>query len=140
MTGMENGRYAYATCPFGKSIACSTPEAVSWDPEWEKSVGDISGLAVKNVHVAADAFNVAADGGGGAAKAEKSAAGTKASAAKAVVGVSAAAARSGASVRVRAAAIGAGRTRAVGGGRRSDAVLWRGRAFVGLRAVGAFVA
>jgi len=140
VTGMENGRYAYATCPFGKSIACSTPEAVSWDPEWEKSVGDISGRAVKNVHVAADAFNVAADGGGGAAKAEKSAAGTKASAAKAVVGVSAAAARSGASVRVRAAAIGAGRTRAVGGGRRSDAVLWRGRAFVGLRAVGAFVA
>ncbi|OUS43683.1 asparagine synthetase [Ostreococcus tauri] len=58
VTGFENGDCAYATCPFGKSIACSTPEAVSWDPEWEKSVGDISGRAVKNVHVAADKFDV----------------------------------------------------------------------------------
>ena len=40
VTGMENGDCAYATCPFGKSIACSTPEAVCWDPAWEKSVGD----------------------------------------------------------------------------------------------------
>jgi len=61
VTGHENGDCAYATCPFGKSIACSTPEAVSWDPEWEKSVGDISGRAVKNVHVAADKFEVKKD-------------------------------------------------------------------------------
>ena len=61
VTGFENGDCAYATCPFGKSIACSTPEAVSWDPEWEKSVGDISGRAVKNVHVAADEFEVKKD-------------------------------------------------------------------------------
>jgi asparagine synthase (glutamine-hydrolysing) len=61
VTGFENGDCAYATCPFGKSIACSTPEAVSWDPEWEKSVGDISGRAVKNVHVAADKFEVKRD-------------------------------------------------------------------------------
>jgi len=33
---------------------------VCWDPEWEKSVGDISGRAVKNVHVAADAFDLKA--------------------------------------------------------------------------------
>ena len=44
----------------GKSIACSTPEAVAWDPEWEKSVGDISGRAV-NVHDSADGFVVKAD-------------------------------------------------------------------------------
>ena len=61
VTGMENGDCAYATCPFGKSIACSTPEAVAWDPEWENSVGDISGRAVKNVHVAGDKFDLKAD-------------------------------------------------------------------------------
>jgi len=61
VTGFENGDCAYATCPFGKSIACSTPEAVSWDPEWEKRVGDISGRAVKNVHVAADKFDMKKD-------------------------------------------------------------------------------
>ena len=64
VTGMENGDCAYATCPFGKSIACSTPEAVAWDPEWEKSVGDISGRAVKNVHVAGDEFDLKKDGAG----------------------------------------------------------------------------
>jgi asparagine synthase (glutamine-hydrolysing) len=64
VTGMENGDCAYATCPFGKSIACSTPEAVAWDPEWENSVGDISGRAVKNVHVAGDKFDLKADGAG----------------------------------------------------------------------------
>jgi len=61
VTGFENGDNAYATCPFGKSIACSTPEAVCWDPAWEKSVGDISGRAVKNVHVAADKFDMKND-------------------------------------------------------------------------------
>jgi asparagine synthase (glutamine-hydrolysing) len=76
VTGMENGRYAYATCPFGKSIACSTPEAVSWDPEWEKSVGDISGRAV-NVHDSASGFVVkrdeeASDGGNVASSSAKS--------------------------------------------------------------------
>ena len=60
VTGLENGDCAYATCPFGKSIACSTPEAVAWDPEWEKSVGDISGRAV-NVHDSAEGFVVKAD-------------------------------------------------------------------------------
>ena len=64
VTGMENGDCAYATCPFGKSIACSTPEAVAGDPEWENSVGDISGRAVKNVHVAGDKFDLKADGAG----------------------------------------------------------------------------
>ena len=37
VTGFENGQDAYKTVPFGKSIACSTPEAVAWDPEWEKA-------------------------------------------------------------------------------------------------------
>jgi len=73
---MENGDCAYATCPFGKSIACSTPEAVKWDPEWEKSVGDISGRAV-NVHDSASGFVVkrdeeASDGGNVASSSAKS--------------------------------------------------------------------
>lgn len=36
---------ALNTVPKGLSIACSTPEAVSWDPEWA-NVHDISGRAV----------------------------------------------------------------------------------------------
>jgi len=60
VTGMENGDCAYATVPFGKSIACSTPEAVAWVPEWEKSVGDISGRAV-NVHSSSQGFKVKED-------------------------------------------------------------------------------
>jgi len=57
---------ASQTIPDGRSIACSTPEAVAWYPEWEKSVGDISGRAV-DVHDASEGFEVAAaDGNGGA--------------------------------------------------------------------------
>lgn len=63
VTGMENGDCAYATVPFGKSIACSTPEAVAWVPEWEKSVGDISGRAV-NVHSSSQGFKVKEDAAG----------------------------------------------------------------------------
>lgn len=36
---------ALNTVPKGLSIACSTPEAVSWDPEWA-NIHDISGRAV----------------------------------------------------------------------------------------------
>ena len=43
--------------PSGKSIACSTPEAVAWKEEWMNSVGDISGRAV-NVHDSSDGFSV----------------------------------------------------------------------------------
>ena len=60
MTGFENGQDAYKTVPFGKSIACSTPEAVAWDPEWEKSVGDISGRAVA-VHDSSQGFDLGKD-------------------------------------------------------------------------------
>ena len=49
---------ALDTVPFGKSIACSTPEAVAWDPEWEKSTGDISGRAVA-VHDSSSGFKLA---------------------------------------------------------------------------------
>lgn len=42
---------ALQTVPRGLSVACSTPEAVSWDPEW-KNLHEISGRAV-GVHVAA---------------------------------------------------------------------------------------
>jgi hypothetical protein len=44
---------ALATVPFGKSIACSTPEAIAWDPKWATTTGDISGRAV-DVHDSAD--------------------------------------------------------------------------------------
>lgn len=45
------------TVPKGLSIACSTPEAVDWDPTW-KNVHDISGRAI-NVHESADGYNTA---------------------------------------------------------------------------------
>ena len=42
--------------PFqGLSIACSTPEAVSWDPSWADT-HEISGRAMKNVHDSAEGF------------------------------------------------------------------------------------
>ena len=46
-----------AVVPSGKSIACSTPEAVSWHAAWQQGPSDISGRAVSGVHVAADDFN-----------------------------------------------------------------------------------
>jgi asparagine synthase (glutamine-hydrolysing) len=48
---------ALDTVPFGKSIACSTPEALSWDPKWLTSTGDISGRAV-DVHDASGGFTL----------------------------------------------------------------------------------
>uniref|UniRef100_A0A6T7VL96 asparagine synthase (glutamine-hydrolyzing) n=1 Tax=Pyramimonas obovata TaxID=1411642 RepID=A0A6T7VL96_9CHLO len=48
---------ALDTVPTGKSIACSTPEAVSWCPEWENSTGDISGRAV-DVHESSKDFDL----------------------------------------------------------------------------------
>lgn len=45
----------FVAVPFGKSIACSTPEASTWDPKWAAMAGDISGRAV-DVHDAADGF------------------------------------------------------------------------------------
>ena len=53
-------RCALETIPDGKSIACSTPEAVAWYPEWEASAGDISGRAV-DVHDASDGFELEDD-------------------------------------------------------------------------------
>ena len=46
---------------------CSTPEAISWDPRWATTSGDISGRAV-DVHESADGFKIdkdAAIGGNG---------------------------------------------------------------------------
>jgi len=42
-------RAALLTVPRGKTVACSTPEAVSWVPEW-KNLHEISGRAI-GVHV-----------------------------------------------------------------------------------------
>jgi asparagine synthase (glutamine-hydrolysing) len=57
------GKSALDTVPFGKSIACSTPEAISWDPKWATTSGDISGRAV-DVHDSAEGFKIDADAGG----------------------------------------------------------------------------
>lgn len=47
---------ALKTVPKGLSIACSTPEALAWDPEWA-NMHEISGRAIKDVHTAGDAAN-----------------------------------------------------------------------------------
>ena len=52
VTGKASGRTALATVGTGRSIACSTPEAVSWNPEWESLAGDISGRAIAGIHMA----------------------------------------------------------------------------------------
>eukprot|EP00891_Asterochloris_glomerata_P008873 jgi/Astpho2/8873/Aster-05503 len=48
-------RQALLTVPTGLSIACSTPEAINWDPTWA-STHEISGRAMANVHDAAAGF------------------------------------------------------------------------------------
>jgi len=48
---------ALDTVPKGLSIACSTPEAVSWDPSWANT-HEISGRAILDVHASADGFVV----------------------------------------------------------------------------------
>ena len=48
--GKASGRSALATVGTGRSIACSTPEAVTWDPSWATLAGDISGRAIASVH------------------------------------------------------------------------------------------
>jgi asparagine synthase (glutamine-hydrolysing) len=136
VTGMENGDCAYATCPFGKSIACSTPEAVAWDPEWENSVGDISGRAVKNVHVAGDKFDLKADGAGkGNTASTKEKKPAEAASVMAIGGHT----RDRGSVAVKAAKQGAaGRKKGgasfIGGAARGGRAAVKSR-FVGLRAV-----
>jgi asparagine synthase (glutamine-hydrolysing) len=47
-----SGRSSLATVGVGRSIACSTPEALAWNPEWEQLAGDISGRAIAGVHSA----------------------------------------------------------------------------------------
>lgn len=52
VTGKASGRSALATVGTGRSIACSTPEAVQWNPAWAQLAGDISGRAIAGVHAA----------------------------------------------------------------------------------------
>jgi len=58
-------RSALDTVPKGLSIACSTPEAVAWDPTWAGQ-HDISGRAV-NFHDAASSYDAAEPALAGAA-------------------------------------------------------------------------
>lgn len=50
---------ALDTIPKGLSVACSTPEAIAWDPEWQ-NMHDISGRAV-SVHSAAEDYSSASE-------------------------------------------------------------------------------
>eukprot|EP00913_Durusdinium_trenchii_P005948 g5560.t1 len=54
--GRASGRSALRTVGAGRSIACSTPEAVSWDPSWARLAGDISGRAIAGVHASGQAL------------------------------------------------------------------------------------
>ena len=51
------GRVVIVLFVQGMSIACSTPEALKWDPEWA-GTHEISGRAMKSVHTAGSEFNV----------------------------------------------------------------------------------
>lgn len=62
VTGKAAARSPLETVGTGRSIACSTPEALSWDPAWESFSGDISGRAIAGVHDAADHATTPASG------------------------------------------------------------------------------
>ena len=48
--GRRAGRSPLGTVGTGASVACSTPEAVGWDPAWARHAGDISARAIEGVH------------------------------------------------------------------------------------------
>jgi asparagine synthase (glutamine-hydrolysing) len=50
VAGRTSGSSALQTVGTGASIACSTPEAIAWNPEWTRLAGDISGRAIAGVH------------------------------------------------------------------------------------------
>ncbi len=52
VTGRAAGRTPLATLGSGPSVACSTPEALVWDPSWLRHAGDISGRAIADIHEA----------------------------------------------------------------------------------------
>ncbi|MEM9372047.1 MAG: asparagine synthase B [Planctomycetota bacterium] len=52
IAGKRSGRTPLATLGTGPSVACSTPEAITWDPAWLNHAGDISGRAIADVHTA----------------------------------------------------------------------------------------
>jgi asparagine synthase (glutamine-hydrolysing) len=56
--GRSAGRSPLATVGQGRSVACSTPEALAWDPAWVNCAGDISGRAIAGVHSAAEDFQL----------------------------------------------------------------------------------
>ena len=53
-----SGTSAIATVPIGRSVACSTPEALDWDPAWKSVDGDISGRAIVGVHSDSSGFSL----------------------------------------------------------------------------------
>lgn len=53
VAGRTSGSSALDTVGTGASIACSTPEAITWNPDWSRLAGDISGRAITGVHQSA---------------------------------------------------------------------------------------
>jgi asparagine synthase (glutamine-hydrolysing) len=53
LAGRTSGSSALDTVGTGASIACSTPEAIAWNPAWSRLAGDISGRAITSVHQSA---------------------------------------------------------------------------------------
>lgn len=52
VSGRAAGRSPVWTVGHGRSVACSTPEALVWDPSWATCSGDISGRTMAGVHAA----------------------------------------------------------------------------------------
>lgn len=46
VTGRAAGRSPLGTLGSGRSVACSTPEAIAWNPAWASIAGDISGRGI----------------------------------------------------------------------------------------------
>jgi asparagine synthase (glutamine-hydrolysing) len=49
----RGGKSAETLLPDGRSLACSTPEALTLDPSWQGLTGDISGRTMAGIHLAA---------------------------------------------------------------------------------------
>ena len=50
VSGRASGRSVLSTLGDGRSVACSTPEALAWDPAWSSMSGDISGRTMGALH------------------------------------------------------------------------------------------
>ncbi len=56
--GRASGRSVFTSLGDGRSVACCTHEALSWDPRWSSMSGDISGRTMKDIHQVSAAKDV----------------------------------------------------------------------------------